>query len=77
MDIIENRTYRFKGSFKYAFQKLKKIEGKRYDNISVSEGNSDFYRSNKKDPGSYQITETDNYLEVKFEAHFDQNVLQI
>lgn len=66
VDVTENRTYKFKGSFKYAFQKLKKSEGIRYDNISVSEGQSYYYLSSQKDLGSYQIIESDDHIEIRW-----------
>ena len=47
VDVTENRTYKFKRSFKYAFQKLKKSDGIRYDNISISEGKSYYNHLNQ------------------------------
>ena len=66
MNVTEDRTYKFKGKFKYAFQKLKKSTGKKYDDITVSEGNNDYYLSNQKDLGSYQIIENNDHIEIRW-----------
>ena len=66
MDVTENRTYKFKGKFKYAFQELVKSEGIRYDNISVSESGSRYALSDERDAGTFEITDEDSYINVRW-----------
>ena len=66
MHVIEKRTYKYKGRFKYAFQKLKKTPGLDFDNILVLEGRTPYSYSDTKEIETYKITETDDYVEVRW-----------
>ena len=43
MLVTEERTYRFKGKFKFAYQDLVISEGINYNDITVSEDNAEYF----------------------------------
>ena len=66
IDITENRTYKFKGKFKFAFQKLTKSDNIKYNYFSVSEGNIEYDLSDDKNPNTYKIIENSKNIEIKW-----------
>jgi len=68
MDVIESRTYKFNGSFKYAYRDLLRKGGVQYSNFSVSENGVVYQHSETGEPGTYQIIEKDSAVKVRW--HF-------
>ncbi len=66
MHVLENRTYKYKGRFKYAFQRLNKTPGINYNNIFISEGKKKYKYSDSKEIETFKITENDDFVEVRW-----------
>ena len=66
MDIVEERTYYFKGKFKYAFQNLNISDEIKYSEIAVFEEKQDYFLSDDNEQGTFSINEKDEYLKVRW-----------
>ncbi len=66
MVVSEERTYRFKGRFKYAFRTFPTGSGIGYEDFTVSEGDRTFLLSDNEEPGTYKVTEDQNEIEVRW-----------
>ncbi len=66
MKVAEERTYRFKGKFKYAFRSFALDSRIKYENFLVSENDQPYALSDSKEPGTYTVTTTDEDIEVRW-----------
>lgn len=66
LDVAENRTYRFNGSFKFAYRTFSTRGGIAYADFQVSEGDRSYVRDDSQAPGTYRVTDTDDGLEVRW-----------
>jgi len=64
--IVEHLTYVFDGNFSWADHRLPKEGFSRIDSIKVSENNSDYINLNNEEPGTFSVSESDNYFTVKW-----------
>jgi len=66
MSVSEDRTYRFKGRFKYAFRTFRLDDRVSYEDFRVSENGQPFELSDSKEPGTYNVTIDDGEIEVRW-----------
>jgi len=66
MTISEERTYRFKGRYKYAFRTFP-LDGRvSYEDFQVSENNQPYLLSGSQEPGTFTVTTNDQEIEVRW-----------
>ena len=65
MNIKENRTFKFKGSYKYIYQKFKKTKGYDYLDFKISEGENFYFLSDNQNSGNYSLKESKDHIEIK------------
>ena len=58
MDVSEARTYRFRGSFSYAFRDMPRDGPVAFEGFEVSENGRPYRLSNTEEPGTYSISST-------------------
>jgi len=66
MDVTESRTYQFKGSYRYAFRTFPLSDSISFTNFYVSEHGNPYNQSSSKEPGSFQIYQKENKIEVRW-----------
>ncbi len=66
MTVAEERTYRFKGRFKYAFRTFPLDSRISYENFQVLENGQPYQLSDSQEPGTYTVTTTNTETEVRW-----------
>ena len=64
--IVEHLTYVFDGNFSWADHRLPKEGFSKIDSIKVSENNSDYINQNSEEPGTFSVSESDEYFTIKW-----------
>ena len=66
MTITEERTYRFRGRYKYAYRTFP-LDGRvSYEEFQVSENNEPYQLSDSEEPGTFTVTTSDTEVEVRW-----------
>ena len=60
-----DRIFKFKGTYKYIYQKFTKTKGYDYSDFKVFEGAKSYLLSDNQKSGNYNIKETNNDIEIK------------
>ncbi|MBN1755528.1 DUF2207 domain-containing protein [bacterium] len=68
MRVTEYRTYKFTGSFSYAYREMPRDQGVRFHDFIIGEGQHDYTVSASGQPGTYEINEDPANSVVKW--HF-------
>lgn len=66
MLVTENRTYDFRGSYKYAYRTFPLGSGISYSDFTVSENNQSYQLSENKEPGTFRVTSDEEEIEVRW-----------
>jgi len=66
MAVSEERTYRFKGRFKYAYRNLPLDPRVSFEDFQVSENNQPYQLSDSHEPGTFTVTTKDDEIEVRW-----------
>ncbi|NOZ60436.1 MAG: DUF2207 domain-containing protein [Calditrichaeota bacterium] len=79
LNIKENRSYNFRGHYKWADYSLPLRELGEVTDFSLSEGNEIYRESNSHEPGTYFITQSSNKFYVKwfYRASFEKRTFTI
>ncbi len=66
MQVSESRTYKFRGTYKYAFRTFTLSSEIDYSDFRVSENNQSYVMSDNKEPGTFQVSTDDQEIEVRW-----------
>lgn len=66
MQVREERTYRFKGRFKYAYRTYALDDRIDYEDFRVSENGRPYVQSDSEEPGTYKVTHGAEEVEVRW-----------
>ncbi len=66
LQISEERTYRFKGSFRYAYRTFALKGGIDYSDFQVSEEGLPFIQNDSEDPGTFKVIPKDEKIEIRW-----------
>jgi uncharacterized membrane protein len=66
MEVTESRTFRFKGSFSYAYRTFPGDSWVSFSGFRISEGGMPYSRSESKEPGTYRVIQKENRTEVRW-----------
>ncbi|MCP4291379.1 MAG: DUF2207 domain-containing protein [bacterium] len=66
MSVSENRTYRFRGRYKYAYRTFPLDSRINYRDFQVSENGHPYQLSDTEEPGTYTVTSDDEEIEVRW-----------
>jgi len=66
MQVREERTYRFKGRFKFAYRTFARDERITYRDFQVSENGLPYTLDDSEQPGTYQVTQDSDEIEVRW-----------
>jgi len=66
LTVVEERTYRFRGRFKFAYRTFSRAGGIDYSDFAVSENGEWYAWDDSKSPGTYMISENKNEIEVRW-----------
>ena len=64
MEVIESRTYRFEGSFRFAYRELPTTGPVSFQDFWVAENGQPYQLSNSEKPGTYKITKMSGQIKV-------------
>ena len=66
MTVTESRTYRFRGTYQYAYRNLPTAGIVRFADFQVSESGSAYRQSDSGEPGTFRIIEQSGTVEVRW-----------
>jgi uncharacterized membrane protein len=66
MDVVESRTFRFSGSFRFVFRTLSPQGRITFEDFKISEGGEFYELSDLERPGTYRIIKTSGQIEVRW-----------
>ena len=64
MDVTESRTYRFEGSFRYAYRELPTTGPVSFQDLQVSEDGQPYRLSDSEVPGTYKVAKKSGQIKV-------------
>jgi uncharacterized membrane protein len=64
MQVDERLTYRFRGSFRFAYRDIETGQGEAVDSITVAEGSTPYRQSRDEEPGTFKIDENGGRMRI-------------
>jgi len=66
LKVLEERAYRFRGRYRYAYRTFSRSGGVDYSGFVVSENGKPYARDDSQAPGTYKISESSGVIEVRW-----------
>ncbi len=66
LKVVEERAFRFRGRYKYAYRTFSRSDGVDYSGFVVSENGRPYARNDSQAPGTYRISENGGVIEVRW-----------